>query len=205
MAGKKTETEVAAADGFTDKERLFIAKYTEYGAKSFLNGAEAARSAGYSKRSAKVIASQNLTKLNLRAEIDRRLQEFALGPGEVLARLGEHAANVAGTYVKVGKDKKPVIDVAAMVRDGKQHLIKGITYTRSGQVVVETYDAQAALVHLGRYHKLFVDRMRTETWEDDLVDLIRGNKATLDDVKREFGDEIAARLAARLGISTSQG
>ena len=41
------------------------------------NGAEAARRAGYSEGIAKVQASENLTKPNVKAEIDRRRQEMS--------------------------------------------------------------------------------------------------------------------------------
>lgn len=154
-----TAPEPSLTDDWTDRQRMFVDAYTEYGSRSFLNGAEAARRAGYAPKAARQIAYAELTKAYIRAEIDRRLNQFSLGSAEVLARLAEHARNQAGAYVIIGKNNKPAINVAAMIRDGKQHLIKGISYTRSGDVVVETYDAQAALVHLGRYHKLFAERV----------------------------------------------
>lgn len=41
---------------------------------------------------------------------------------------------------------------------GKMHLVHKIGYDRAGRPTVEMYDAQAAQVHVGKIHKLFVDR-----------------------------------------------
>jgi Terminase small subunit len=49
------------------------------------------------------------------------------------------------------------VDLAALEREGKMHLIKGIKSTKDG-LQVEFYDAQAALVHLGKYHALFTEK-----------------------------------------------
>lgn len=49
------------------------------------------------------------------------------------------------------------VDVEGMIADGKSHLIKGVKHTPKG-INIEFYDAQAALVHVGRHHKLFTDK-----------------------------------------------
>lgn len=56
----------------TERQRRFVDEYMACG-----NGAEAARRAGYSEGIAKVQASENLTKQNVKAEIDRRRQELS--------------------------------------------------------------------------------------------------------------------------------
>ena len=56
----------------TERQRRFIEEYMACG-----NGAEAARRAGYSEGIAKVQASENLTKQNVKAEIERRRQEMS--------------------------------------------------------------------------------------------------------------------------------
>ena len=56
----------------TERQRRFIEEYLACG-----NGAEAARRAGYSEGIAKVQASENLTKQNVKAELDRRRQEMS--------------------------------------------------------------------------------------------------------------------------------
>lgn len=52
------------------------------------------------------------------------------------------------------------VDLSALERDGKMHLVKGLKHTRDG-LQVEFYDAQAALVHLGKYHALFTEKQET--------------------------------------------
>lgn len=49
------------------------------------------------------------------------------------------------------------VDLAALERDNKMHLVKGLKNTKDGWVV-EFYDAQAALVHIGKYHALFTEK-----------------------------------------------
>lgn len=49
------------------------------------------------------------------------------------------------------------VDVEGLINDGKSHLIKGVKHTPNG-INVEFYDAQSALVHVGRHHKLFTDK-----------------------------------------------
>ena len=56
----------------TERQRRFIDEYMACG-----NGAEAARRAGYSEGIAKVQASENLTKQNVKAEIERRRREMS--------------------------------------------------------------------------------------------------------------------------------
>lgn len=52
------------------------------------------------------------------------------------------------------------VDLAALERDNKMHLVKGIKNTKDG-LQVEFYDAQAALVHIGKYHALFTEKQET--------------------------------------------
>jgi len=49
------------------------------------------------------------------------------------------------------------VDIAAMERDGKKHLIKSIKPTQYG-MAIEFHDAQAAKLQIGKYHKLFTDQ-----------------------------------------------
>jgi len=41
----------------------------------------------------------------------------------------------------------------------KGHLIKTITSTSKGHPKIELHDGQTALIHLGKHHRLFVDRV----------------------------------------------
>ena len=141
-------------DGLTDKQRAWCEHYV-----TCWNATEAARRAHY--KSAEQSGYVNSKKVECRTYIDQRLKEITLGANEVLALLSAEAHNEASRYVVVQRGRAGV-DVAAIIRDGKQHLIKGITYTRSGEPVIEFYDALAAQVHLGRYHKLFTDKYEVD-------------------------------------------
>lgn len=145
-------------ENWTDKEWLFVEKYFELG----LNGTRAAIAAGYSRKSARYSAYDNTTKPHIRAEIERRLTELAMGPDEVLARLADHGRGDMRDFI--GKS------YTALARHPRGNLIKkvkrtvtthtdknGDSYTEE-KIELELYDAQAALVHIGRHHKLFTDK-----------------------------------------------
>lgn len=151
----------------TNKQRAFVEHYLQS-----WNATEAALLAGYSEKSARVIGSQNLTKPDIKAEIDARLEEMTMSSNEVLKRLSEQARAEYAPYIEVrelpadddgNSDVRAGIDLVRMVEDGKAHLIKGIKYDRDGRPIVEFYDAQAALVQLGRHYKLFSDNVDLTT------------------------------------------
>lgn len=131
------------------KRRAFIEQYL----RDF-NGTQAAIRAGYSERSARVSACKILARPEVQAEIQRRLAELKMGTDEVLLRLTEQArAEYAGYLNDDG-----TVDLQRMLDDGKAHLVRGTKWDRQGNLVVEFYDAQAALVQIGRAHGMFIDK-----------------------------------------------
>jgi len=68
----------------TARQSRFVDNYVDCG-----NGAEAARKAGYSENSAKEIAAQNLTKLNIQAFIAERMDEAGITEKRLLQVLDE--------------------------------------------------------------------------------------------------------------------
>lgn len=66
-----------------------------------------------------------------------------------LARDPDATEETAGP---VAEEEVPVVDLAAALRRGKLHLVKSYN-AKDGKV--ELYDAQAALVHIGKHHGLF--------------------------------------------------
>lgn len=139
--------------GLTNKQQAFINEYLKT-----WNAAEAARRAGYSEKTAREIGRQNLAKLDIKAEIDRRIAENAMSADEVVARLTEQGRVDYSPYMRTDPESgRLYVDGKKLLADGKGHLIKSIKETRYGQDV-EFFDAQAALIQLGRYHKLFTDK-----------------------------------------------
>lgn len=140
----------------TKRQQVFIAEYLRC-----WNATDAARLAGYSKKSAYSIGSENLSKPEIKAIIDREIETKAMGASEVLARLSD-MARASFVDVLSGDDE---FDMTLARETGKMHLVKSIkrreftdkegNTTRTTEV--ELYDAQAALVHLGKHHKLFTN------------------------------------------------
>lgn len=157
--------------GLTYKERMFVAFYL---GKANGNASEAARMAGYGV--CRVRASKLLTKGNIRAAIDAKLDEVSLSTDEILARLSDMGSADMGEFIKVDKDGRPTLDLTRAKRAGKLHLIKSMKPTKFG-LTVELHDSQAALEKLGRYRKLFVDR--TEISGPDGASLIETYEANL--------------------------
>lgn len=152
MPRKKTSTDLPSGTKaeLTDKQRLFVLEYL-----ACWNGTEAARRAGYSEDSARQIATENLSKPSIRAEIERQMTERAMPANEVLARLAEHARGSLGEFI--GTDEKGKPDRFSLASDKPLHLVKKVSVTDKGWSF-EMYDAQAALVHIGKHHGLFVDK-----------------------------------------------
>lgn len=141
------------------------------------NATEAAKLAGYSavKRSTLgEMGSQLLKNLKVRAHIDARVDELAMTAEEVLGRLAEQARGDMGQFVEGELYGKPKIVMKKIEGEANTRLIKRLTVTEMGgaqSVQVELYDAQAALVQLGKYHKLFTDK--TELTGKDGIPLFK--------------------------------
>ncbi len=117
------------------------------------NATEAARRAGYSYPDKAGPAVKKALAAEIQAELEARL----MSADEALDRLGEQARAEYAGYLSTGKDGQVYVDMARLLADGKGHLVKGVKPTAHGQVI-EFYDAQTALVHIGRHHGLFTDR-----------------------------------------------
>jgi phage terminase small subunit len=142
-----------------DQQILFAEHYAVC-----LNGTKAAKLAGYKGDDNTLCAtgSRLLRNDRVRARIDELLAQQAMSAQEILARLADHARG----------DMLQLLDPATMVLDtkkaeGKTHLIKSIEQTvitdnKSDKETiitkVEMYDAQSALVHLGKAAGLFTTK-----------------------------------------------
>ena len=127
------------------KERIWLAEYL----KCF-NATRAAEVAGY-KWPNRIGSRLKLKHAEL---IEATLKSRAMTPEIVIDRLSDQA--MAG-YSEFINDKGEV-NLKAMHAAGKMHLIKGIKYNRQGKKIIEFYDAQSALVHIGKHHKLFTEQ-----------------------------------------------
>lgn len=134
----------------TKKCRVFIEEYLRC-----WNATKAARIAGYAHPNKQ--GPRLLVDVGIAAEIETRIAEKAMRADEVVARLGEHGRSEWTQYL----DASGNLEIKRLIADGKGHLIKGMKQTQWGRLI-EFYDGQAALVHLGKVHGIFVDKKEVE-------------------------------------------
>jgi phage terminase small subunit len=133
----------------TPKQQAFVEAYLDC-----LNAAEAARRAKYSEKTARQQGQRLLTNVDIAAAVKAGLAERAMPAEEVLARLAEHARGSIGAFIKAGEDGRP--DGFSLAADRPLHVVKKVSVTDKGWSF-EMYDAQAALVTLGKHLGLFKD------------------------------------------------
>lgn len=151
----------------TNKQQAFVEHYLR-----IWNATEAARQAGYSAKTANQQGPRLLVNVGIQAAISARLAELKMGADEVLTRLSSHARGTMDDFVR-----GDYIDLERARERGVMHLVKKfkVTTTTDGKdfethrTEIELYDAQAALVQLGRHHKLFTDRVEVEDWRSEAV------------------------------------
>jgi phage terminase small subunit len=138
------------------------------------------------RNAAQVNGSRALSNTIIRAAIDAKLKERAMGADEVLARLADEARGDIGVFMDVSTvgwnidllqrdEKGDLIHDARgnVIRKPETKLIKklkqkvttiiGKAENGEDREIVETeielYDAQAAKVHIGKHLKLFTDQV----------------------------------------------
>ncbi len=152
------------ADNLTPKQRLFVQHYM-----ACFNGTQAAILAGYSEKTARFIASENLTKPNIRTAIQEATREI-MPAAEVVQRLADQARGSLQPFMRRDSDNE--LAGFDLSEDKPLHLIRKLKMTRRREkgrdkdepeaiietIDIEVYDAHAALVDIGKMHGLFVDR-----------------------------------------------
>lgn len=125
------------------------------------NATEAARVAGYANPEQS--GWENRHNPKVAQYIQEHFLDKVITAEEVQARLSELAQVGYAPYLRYSPATDELsVDLETLLADGKGHLIKGITYTRTGTdtavQVVEFFDAYKALVDIGRVHGIFTDR-----------------------------------------------
>ena len=175
----------------TRKQRVFINEYLKC-----WNATEAARRANYAHPNKQ--GPRLLVHVGISSEIDRRIKEQTMSADEVLIRLGHQARGSFANMVKLAGGL-PMLDWEATLENGSIDTIKEITF-REGSISVKLYDAQSALVHIGKHLGLFKDQVQIETWRDKVIELLKDGSVTPDDVRSELGDDLAVELFKSAGI-----
>lgn len=142
----------------TNKQQAFIDYYL-----ICFNATEAARQAGYSEKTARSIGHENLTKPDIREEIDRRVSELTMSADEALVRMTQIARGDLARYIW----DDGTIDIKTLKEDGNGHLLKKYNHTRtlstrkdgteteSESVGFELYPADVAIERVMKYHGMF--------------------------------------------------
>ena len=154
--------------GLTKKQEKFVQEYL----RDF-NATQAALRSGYSQKTAYSIGSENLRKPEIMQEINAR----TMSAEEVLTRMTDIARGDLADFMDITtagftiqltiKDENGHIvpnPKTRIIKKIKQKVTTYLSKSESGEdkevieTEIELYSAQEALVTLGKYHKLFVDR-----------------------------------------------
>lgn len=186
----------------TDLQREFVNQYFLCN----MNGTEAAIQAGYkvaNRQTAASIASENLRKPHVREEIDKRLEENTISANQVLYILTQHALGDISRVLDI--NGKP--DIKTAIKNHATHTIKTWQWrnvisgdTSIKEAKVELHDPQAAAVQLGRYYKLFTDKVEITDWRTDALMAIRSGELEYADIAEEFDDDLATELFREAGV-----
>lgn len=170
----------------TPKERAFLINYLAGETQ-----VKAAATAGYKQPEKQGWRLANSPKI--RAAIDEILTAQEMPRLKVIALLSQQAEAAYAPYLR-SQSGRLSVDLDNLIADGLGHLIKGVKETRYGQVV-EFYDAQTALVQMGRYHGLFTDNVNNsgelEVKVKEPVTVKLGRLASILDKAKERRDAAA--------------
>jgi phage terminase small subunit len=140
------------------RRRKFVQEYLRD-----LNGTRAALRAGYAPKAARSEASRLLTNVNICEAVDAGMDLYAMRPGEIIARLTQHARGSLEPFLDIDEDGE--LRGFRFAEDAPIHLLKKATLVeRTYKEVtertysIELHDPQAALRDLAKIRGLTVDR-----------------------------------------------
>lgn len=182
------------------RQRVFVNEYL----KSF-NATQAAIAAGYSEKTARSIGSENLTKPDIVAELERIYRENTMTADEVLFHLTQIAR---GDFSDL-TDRFGDLDLEKAVELGKSNLIKKVkrktivtANDESGdgsdilESEIEAYDRLKALELLAKYHDLInktTVKMVDEAYQE-IFKLWRTGRVSEEDIRAYLDDDLASEF-----------
>jgi len=150
--------------GLSNRQRVFVEEYLKCWVAS-----EAVRRAGY-KSKPNVKGAQLLANVSIAAELKQRISERAMGKDEVVDRLGEHARGDMGDFMDIGSmafsldlNKAKELGLTRLIKKVRQKTVTTVakdgTEEETSTIEIELYDAQAALVQLGKHLDIFKENV----------------------------------------------
>lgn len=150
----------------TVKEELFVSYYV-----ACRNATKAAKLAGYSEKSAYSIGVENLSKHVIKEEIDNKInelkQEAKVDAAYIIEKLMAIAGVNMGDFISWDKDGNTTIHPSETIDKNNKYAISSIEKkTRNfgpdiseTTIQVKTHDKVRALELLGKYLKMFSDKV----------------------------------------------
>jgi phage terminase small subunit len=201
-------TEEAVPKKLTIRNRRFIDEYLR-----LFNVTQSAINAGYSEKTAYSIGWELLRKPEIKEEIDRRLDEVRLGKPEVLRLLSDIAHGDMGEFLDIGSMGFS-LDLQGAKEKGMTKLIKKVKQKTTTflakkeseedrevhEIEIELYDAQGALVTLGKHHGLLTEKL-------DVTSLGKEISLKVDKTDEQLSSTLAslATIAASLANASGAG
>ena len=154
---------MAKGDKLSDKQRLFVAGYL-----IDLNATNAAIKAGYSKKTAKDIGAENLSKplikAAIQAEMDKKASKFDISADAVIQEIAKLAFSNPQDYYHANGAPK---EIHELTRDQAAAIntIKTNMTDECAVLELKMHDKGQNLERLGRHLKLFTDKVEVDVSE----------------------------------------
>lgn len=152
-------------------------------------------------------ASRLMSNDIIKTAIRQRITENAMTADEVLARLAKHARGSMADFLNVNANGA-TIDLVKAADAEQLDIVRKFTQTtkRYGEteieeVTVDLYDAQSALLNMGKHLDLFSDKL-TLKLEKELKSALDALEKSLDS---DTYSQVLAVLAGKLGGATTEG
>lgn len=149
-----------------------------------------------------------LVNTSISEALQKRIDENAMTADEVLARLAKQARGTMRKFVNVSPSGDSFTLDLTDDETGKLDIVRKITKTtrRFGdteieEATIDLYDAQSALVHLGKHLDLFSDKV-TVKLEKELKSALDALEKSLDS---DTYSQVLAVLAGKLSSTATEG
>jgi len=130
----------------------------------------------------------------MRKLTEKQIEARRMPAGEVIARLSDHARGSMSDFLVFDPDGEARIDLAKAKRAHRLQLIRRLRLGENSVEVDFLYDAQEALIQLGRHHRLFVDRVQNEDWRARAIEDIKAGRVTYEALVNAFDESLAQEL-----------